>query len=104
MDKIRIAALALLNVDEAYSRLVEHASAELAEAWSRELFKQIGSLSLMPARCPVAAESGESAEPIRELIFEIRRHKPRYRALFVIRDDALVILHVHQVSRKMLDA
>ncbi|WZO95829.1 type II toxin-antitoxin system RelE/ParE family toxin [Isosphaeraceae bacterium EP7] len=103
MDKIQIAAQALVQADEAHSWLSEHLSKEVAETWYGELFKQIGTLTLFPTRCPVAPESGGSSEVVRELAFGIRRHPHNYRILFVVRDEVVVILHVHRTSPRVVD-
>lgn len=63
----------------------EHISAPYAETWYRGIFNQIETLSRLPTRCPVARESRQFAEEIRELIYGKRRHKHKYRILFAMR-------------------
>jgi plasmid stabilization system protein ParE len=64
-----------------------------AEHWASGLFEALRSLDTMPARCPLAPEDKEHAEEIRQLIYG------RYRVLFTIRPDRVVILHVRHGAR-----
>jgi plasmid stabilization system protein ParE len=102
MYRIEITDQARADADDAYAWMSEHVSTEFAETWYRELFKQIETLTRHPGRCPVAAESEKFPVKIQQLLFGKRRHKHKYRILFTIRDDAVVVLYVHHSSRNEL--
>jgi plasmid stabilization system protein ParE len=99
MYQIEITQQARDDADAVYDWMYEHISATFAEKWYRELFKQIETLTRLPARCPVARESKNFPEEIRELVYGKQRHKHKYRVLFAIRGQTVAILYVHHSSR-----
>jgi plasmid stabilization system protein ParE len=103
MHRIEVTDRALADADEAYAWLAEHVSSAYAEGWYRGLFAQIEALTRHPRRCPVARESEKFPEEIRELLYGKRKQKNKYRILFTIREDLVVILYVHHASRKELE-
>jgi plasmid stabilization system protein ParE len=103
MYRIEITDQARDDADAAFEWMSQNISSDYAVKWYQELFKQIESLTQRPARCPVARESERFPEEIRELIYGKHRHKHKYRILFTIRDEAVVILYVYHSSRKELD-
>ncbi len=54
----------------------------------------------MPARCPLAPENDEFEEEIRELLYGKRQH--RYRILFTIRGETVIVLHIRHGAREHL--
>ena len=58
-------------------------------------------LTRQPTRCPRAIESGKFPEELRELLYGKRRSK--YRIIFTIRDDEVVVLYVHHGARNELE-
>ena len=48
--------------------------------------------------CPLAPENDEFEEEIRELLYGKRQH--RYRILFTIREQAVVVLHIRHGARE----
>jgi plasmid stabilization system protein ParE len=103
MHRIEITDRALADADAAYAWLAEHVSPAYAEGWYQGLFAQIETLTRHPRRCPVARESEKFPEEIRELLYGKRKQKNKYRILFTIREDLVVILYVHHSSRKELE-
>jgi plasmid stabilization system protein ParE len=103
MYRVEITARALAEADEAYAWMAENISPAYAEQWYQGLFRQIETLKRYPHRCPVAPESGRFTEEIRELIYGKRTHKNKYRIIFTIRQDLVVILYVYHSSRKELE-
>jgi plasmid stabilization system protein ParE len=103
MYRIEITPGAQADADEAYAWMLENVSPAHAERWYQDLFAQIDSLKTFPGRCPVAPESRNFAEEIRELIFGKRKHKNKYRILFAIRQDSVAILYVYHGSRKEIE-
>ena len=103
MYRLDITERARDDADAAYAWMAEHISPDFAEEWYRGLFKQIETLTKHPTRYPVARESGKLAEKIQELVYGKARHKHKYRILFTIRDDVVVILYIHHSSRRDLE-
>jgi plasmid stabilization system protein ParE len=103
MYKLEITDRARDNADAAYAWMAENVSPAFAEKWYQGLFKQIESLMKLPTRCPVARESPKFPEKIQELVYGKPKHKHKYRILFTIREDTVVILYVYHSSRKELE-
>jgi plasmid stabilization system protein ParE len=99
--RLRITARAVADADEAYAWLAEHASPAQAERWYRRLFEQMETLIHQPLRCPRAAESDKFPEDLRELLYGTRNNK--YRILFTIRNDDVVVLYIQHAARKELE-
>ncbi len=54
----------------------------------------LASLALRPQRCRLAREAAHLGRPVRQLIVG------KYRLLFVVDGEALVVLHVRHGARK----
>jgi plasmid stabilization system protein ParE len=102
MYRLDITDRARDDADAAYAWMAENNSPAFAEQWYQGLFKQIETLTRHPTRCPAARESREFPEKIQELVYGKTRHKYKYRILFTIRDDVVVILYVYHSARKEL--
>lgn len=100
MHRIEVTARARDDADEAFTWLAAKVSPTFAVSWYQGLFEQIETLAKLPTRCPVAAESVKFADEVRELIYGKRRHKHKYRILFSIYDDLVLILTVQHTSRR----
>ena len=103
MYRIEITEQAIADADMAYEWMNEHISIEYAEKWYQGLFKQMETLKRLPGRCPIARESVRFPEEIRELVYGKTRHKHKYRILFTIRGEDVVILYVYHSSREELN-
>jgi plasmid stabilization system protein ParE len=99
--RLRVTARAVADADEAYAWIAEHLSPVQAERWYQGLFKQTETLTQQPLRRPLAAESDQLPEELRELLYGKRKNK--YRIIFAIRDDDVVVLYVHHAARKELE-
>jgi len=99
--RLRVTARAVADADEAYAWIAEHLSPVQAERWYQGLFKQMESLTRQPLRCPCAAESHKFHEQLRELLYGNRKNK--YRIIFAVRDDDVVVLFVHHAARAELE-
>jgi plasmid stabilization system protein ParE len=84
------------DLDEAYRWYAEQA-AEAAVGWYNGFLDALNSLAANPERCPVAAETRKLSVEIRQLLYGRRR---RYRALFLLREQAVVILHIRHTARR----
>jgi|SRR5687767_1160241 len=63
---------------------------DAAQRWLRELHECVyGRLAVFPKSCPLAPESREIGTDIRQLIFQ------RYRVLFQVVRNKVIILHLH---------
>jgi plasmid stabilization system protein ParE len=77
--------------------ITEHQSPTVAAKWYNGLLRKMDSLKTHPTRCPLAAENDRFPEDIRELLYGRRRNK--YRIIFTIRDDTVLVLYVHHGAR-----
>jgi plasmid stabilization system protein ParE len=98
--RLRITARAMGDADEAYAWIAERSPTQ-AERWYQGLFQQIETLTSQPTRCPRAAESDKFPEEIRELLYGKRKNK--YRIIFTIREDTVVVLYIHHGARTELE-
>jgi plasmid stabilization system protein ParE len=103
MYRIEITDRAQADADAAYEWMTEHISPAFAERWYQELFRQIETLKQHPTRCPRAPESHKFPEEIRELVYGKRKHKNKYRIIFTIREDTVVILYVYHSAKDELE-
>lgn len=101
MYRIEITGRAQADADNAYEWMNEHISPAQAERWYQGLFKQIETLTRQPMRCPLAIENDRFPEEIRELLYVKRNNK--FRIIFTIRENTVVILFVHHGARKELE-
>jgi plasmid stabilization system protein ParE len=87
------------EAEKAYLWMLER-SPEGAARWWNGLEAAILSLEEMPARCPLAPENDDFEEEIRELLYGKRQH--RYRVLFTIREQTVVVLHIRHGAMEYL--
>ncbi len=97
--RFEISDRARADADEAYAWIAQR-SPEQAERWYQGLFKQIETLTSHPLLYPVAAENAKFPDEIREMLYGKRQNK--YRIVFTIRDDTVVVLYVHHGARDEL--
>jgi plasmid stabilization system protein ParE len=64
--------------------------------WFEGLIQAIETLGSMPDRCAVAPESEDVGQEIRHLIYG------RYRVLFAIGDQTVLVLHIRHGAQKYL--
>jgi plasmid stabilization system protein ParE len=82
------------DIEEAYLWLAER-DADAAERWFDGLYLTIGTLAILPERCPLAPESRMAEEQIRQIFHGRRQHK--YRILFTVCENEVRVLHVLHV-------
>lgn len=85
------------EIEEAYL-YIRQDSPENAPRWRAGLLEAAATLETFPKRCPVAPENGPFEFEIRQLLYG------RYRLLFTVRDDTVVILHVRHGAREWMKA
>lgn len=84
------------DMEEAYLWIAKQAP-QTAARWYNGFLDALQTLSSYPERCSLAAESRRSHEEIRQFLYGKRRS---YRALFTIRDQAVVVLHIRHTARR----
>ena len=98
--EVTVTAQAAGEAEEAYFWVLARSPAG-AVRWWNGLEAAVLSLEEMPARCPLAPEDPGFQEEIRELLYGRREH--RYRILFTIRGDTVVVLHIRHGAREHLE-
>lgn len=99
--RLSVTAHAVADADDAYAWIAEHRSLDQAERWYQGLFKQMETLTRHPLRCPRAAESDKFPEELRELLYGRRKNK--YRIIFTVRNEDVVVLYVHHAACKEIE-
>ncbi len=84
------------DLEEAYRWYAER-SAENAVRWYNGFVDALDALADNPERCPLAPENPKFSIAIRQLLYGRRRS---WRALFTIREDAVVVLHIRHTARE----
>lgn len=84
-------------------RWIEARSRSGAEAWYRRWLQVLDELRDRADTFGPAPEDVDHAETIRQIIFNTRRGLP-YRALFVVRDRDVFVLHVRGPGQDLLSA
>lgn len=87
---------------EAACAWIEEADASAAVRWYEGMLEALGSLATLPTRCPVAPESrmGFVDGEMRQLLYG--RHYWKYRILFTIAGDQVLIAHIRHGARLYL--
>jgi plasmid stabilization system protein ParE len=94
--RVIVTAAAKQNLRSAYLWAVERAP-QTAAAWLARFEKELETLSYFPERGQLAPENNLVKDEIRQLIFG-RRHGA-YRALYMVVDEEVRILHIRRASR-----
>lgn len=94
-------ARAKRDVDVCFN-FIASASSRGAASWFNAYEHALRSLEHAPSH-GLAAESEFFQEPIRELVFKTRHGRP-YRMLFVIRNEAVYVLHIRGPGQDLLSA
>lgn len=97
--RIKIAAKAYADAEEAHAWIARHSPARAAK-WYVNLIEAIESLQSSPARCALAPEADAFQEEIRQLLYGKRRGM--YRILFSIRADTVNVLRIIHGAREFL--
>lgn len=96
--RIEVTATARDDIRETARWLRDQASPETADRWLDGLFRAMSTLERQPMRCPLAAESDKFPEEIRELLYG-RKKGGKYRILFKIDGQAVIILYIRHAAR-----
>jgi plasmid stabilization system protein ParE len=99
--RIELADTAKADLREATRWIRDEVTPDSADRWLTGLLKAANTLQKQPLRCPLAEESDKFPEDIRLLLHGKR--KTKYRILFTIRGDAVVILYVRHTARDEIE-
>ena len=97
--RVVITSKAEAELCEAAIWWAEHRSQEQAVRWLDGFETAISGLSTTPEKHPLAREDADFSFTLRQLVYGLGR-KPTHRALFRIRDDAVIVYGIrHLVQR-----
>ena len=96
--RLLITQRAAADLEEAYRWYAER-SPEGAVRWYNGFLDALDTLAADPERCPLAPEDSKFPIEVRQLLYGRRRS---YRALFTVRPDAVVVLHIRHTARREL--
>jgi plasmid stabilization system protein ParE len=88
------------------NRVLEHIAERSktgAIAWAKAFDQALAYLEQTADSCPLAAENEHVEFEVREILFKTRRGL-YYRALFTIREERAIILHVRGPGQDLLDS
>jgi plasmid stabilization system protein ParE len=87
------------EIKEAYSWLEKRAPVA-AQRWQEGLLEAVEALESLPSAHSIAPESGFFGREIRQLLYGKRQHK--YRVLFEIKGNRVIVLRVRHGARQYL--
>ncbi|MBI1899865.1 MAG: type II toxin-antitoxin system RelE/ParE family toxin [Planctomycetia bacterium] len=97
--RVRVTARATRELNAAADWIARSAP-RTAERWFNGFVRAIYSLRNRPRRCGLARENGRFPYELRQLLYGKGR---RYRALFTIKGDAVVIVTIRHSSQRDLE-
>lgn len=100
--QIRLMASAEQEVDQIVHWIaIERQAPAGAEAWLAAYNAALDRLCRSPKSCPIAPESDFVPQEIRQVLFKTRRGRT-YRALFMIDERDVVVLHVRGPRQNLM--
>lgn len=102
MFKVELTEKAAADVELVMKWFHDHQATSAGRKWHETLSTALEKLERHPQRCAIAAESQILGEEIRELLIGRRRY--RYRVLFQVRHNSVLILRIWHSSRDFLSA
>lgn len=81
----------------------EHRSVEQSQRWHDGFVSALDSLKDNPQRCAVARENDNFPVTIRELHYGLGS-KPTHRAIFVVRQDRVVVYSIQHLAQQDITA
>lgn len=96
--RVELSDRAQADITAIHTWLRSEKAGDAGERWFVALRQAITSLSILPARCPVAPESRESPVEVRQLLYGRKPHV--YRILFAIEGDLVSVLHIRHGRRR----
>lgn len=99
--RARVARRALTDADDIHAWMTANLSRDYADRWYIGLFDEIEKLASHPWLHPTAIESEDHHVPLREAMYGKRKSK--YRILYTVQDDEVIVLYIHHSSRGTLE-
>ena len=96
--RVELSDRAQADITAIYDWLRSQQAGDAGERWFVALREAITSLSTLPLRCSVAAETRESPVEVRQLLYGRQPHV--YRILFAVEGDVVRILHIRHGRRR----
>ena len=96
--RVKLTDQAKSDVSAIHAWLLAQEAGDAGARWFSSLRQAISSLSVLPARCPLAPESRESPLEVRQLLYGRRPHI--YRILFSIDELVVHVLHIRHGRRR----
>lgn len=96
--RVELSDRAQADITAIHDWLRSEKAGDAGERWFVALRQAITSLSILPARCPVAPESRESPVEVRQFLYGRKPHV--YRILFAIEGDLVNVLHIRHGRRR----
>lgn len=98
--RVEISLQAKQDADAILDWLIEQYAGEAGLRWYQRLEAAIQSLANMPERCPLAPENAAVPFEMRQLLYGRGRH--RYRILFTIDGNRVIILRIRRPGQQLL--
>jgi plasmid stabilization system protein ParE len=98
--RVRTSARARRDLDAIVGRLLSQGAGDAGLRWFQGLREAIASLANLPERCAFAPENASLPYDVRQLLYGRRQH--RYRVLFTIDGDTVLILHIRHGRQRPL--
>jgi plasmid stabilization system protein ParE len=96
--RVELSDRAQSDIAAIHDWLLSQQAGSAAERWFVALREAIASLSTLPTRCPVSAESRDSPVEVRQLLYGRKPHV--YRILFTLDRDVVQVLHIRHGRRR----
>jgi plasmid stabilization system protein ParE len=97
--RIRPTQRAEADIERLYASLIERRGEDAARRWYEAYTRAVDRLRKMPYSCGLSHENPLFAEEIRHLLFGLSTDR-RYRALFTVRGNEVVILAIGAPGEK----
>jgi plasmid stabilization system protein ParE len=96
MYQVKVSDRAARDLEEAFNWYAQR-TPETAARWYNGFLDALHNLARNPELCPLAAESKKFPVEIRQLLYGRNRS---YRALFMIREQTIIVLHIRHTARR----
>ena len=98
--RVEYSTKAKLDLDAILEWLLAQEAGNRGLQWFLKLQETVHTLHELPQRCPLAPESKAFPFEVRQLLYGRRSH--RYRILFTIEGERVIILHIRHGRRQHL--
>jgi plasmid stabilization system protein ParE len=99
IHQVLLSDRATRDLDDAYQWYAARAPAAAVD-WYNGFIEALATLGNNPERCPRALEAEKLGLDIRQFLYGRQRS---YRALFIVREQAVVVLHIRHTARREVE-